>query len=162
MTSRFDPLWVVTRFRATTFWLHQQQSGKIRKVHREKVRLADPNLAWDEINPRPIRQHARRNRYKIRRVEDNDPIVLGNSSGQRGQSERAPDRSASEAPRVKLPLLRTPPLRLKRTPSLPDREIQLRSSDRLANKRHSLAPSPIEQTRARWEVVSFVSVFTSP
>ena len=44
---------VVTRIRRSAVWLHQQQTGQIRRVHREKVRLADASLVWDEVNPRP-------------------------------------------------------------------------------------------------------------
>ena len=34
LSSRFDPLWLITRLRGSTVWLHQQDTGLIRKVHR--------------------------------------------------------------------------------------------------------------------------------
>ena len=56
LSSRFDPLWLITRIRGSTVWLHQQTTGQIRKVHMSKVRLADPTLAWDEIAVRSRRK----------------------------------------------------------------------------------------------------------
>ena len=36
-------------------WLTQQQTGKQKVLNVNKLRLVDPNIAWDEVNPRPIR-----------------------------------------------------------------------------------------------------------
>ena len=58
LSSSFDPLWLITRLRGSTVWLHQQDMGQVRKVHRSKVRLADPTLAWNEITVRPRRKQA--------------------------------------------------------------------------------------------------------
>ena len=162
LTSRFDPLWIVTRIRGTTLWLHQQQTGKIRKVHREKVRLADPELAWDQVNPRPIRQQAARKRYLSRRVANNDTPVVIESPGTDSKTKGTKACPAGGVSNHSAPLLRAPPLRLHRVTCYPEQEGQLRSSARLAYKRHALAPSPIEQKRARWEVISLVSAFSSP
>ena len=57
-SSRFDPLWIITRIRGSTLWLLQQQTCQIRKVHRSKVKLADADIAWDSIPPRPKRKQA--------------------------------------------------------------------------------------------------------
>ena len=57
-SSRFDPLWIITKIRGSTLWLLQQQTGQIRKVRRSKVKLADPDIAWDSIPPRPKRKQA--------------------------------------------------------------------------------------------------------
>ena len=59
LTSKWDPLWQVTRVANTTIFLRHQQSGRTKKVHRSKVKLADPNIIWDEIPPRPKRQQNR-------------------------------------------------------------------------------------------------------
>ena len=59
LTSKWDPLWQVTRVADTTIFLRHQQSGRTKKVHRSKVKLADPNIIWDEIPPRPKRQQNR-------------------------------------------------------------------------------------------------------
>ena len=75
LSSRFDPLWLITRLRGSTVWLHQQDTGQVRKVHRSKVRLADPTLAWDEITVRPRRKQAPQKRVRTR-VLENDEIVI--------------------------------------------------------------------------------------
>ena len=55
-TSRWDPHWEITQVRGRTVWLRQQQTGKTKVVHREKVKLVDPTIAWDEVHPRPVRK----------------------------------------------------------------------------------------------------------
>ena len=162
LTSRFDPLWVVTRVRGTTLWLHQMESGRIRRVHREKVRLVDPNLAWDEVNPRPVRKQVRRKRYNSRQLVDIDQPVTVEPDGRTDQLERAAGHAAKNVSRRNAPLLRAPPLQVQKLPCLLESQIPLRSSSRLAQKRHTLAPSESEQKRARWDVISLVSAFTSP
>ena len=162
LTSRFDPLWVVTRVRGTTLWLHQMESGRIRRVHREKVRLVDPNLAWDEVNPRPVRKQAKRRRYTCQQHVDNGQPVTAEPPSGCDQPERAGGQSAKNGSQRNAPLLRAPPLRLQKQTYLLQSQIPLRSSSRLAQKRHTLAPSPIDQKRARWAVISLVSAFTSP
>ena len=57
LTSIWDPEYEVIRVRGTTHWLRHQQTGKERKLHREKLMLVDPDIAWDELPPRPRRQH---------------------------------------------------------------------------------------------------------
>ena len=59
LTSRWDPQWEVVRVRGPALWLRQQQSGKLRVANREKVKLVDPHLNWDEITPRPRRTQRR-------------------------------------------------------------------------------------------------------
>ena len=54
-TSRWDPHWEVTRINGPVIYIRNQLTGKYRPVNREKVRLVDPTLAWDEINPGPPR-----------------------------------------------------------------------------------------------------------
>ena len=162
LTSRFDPLWVVTRVRGTTLWLHQMESGRIRRVHREKVRLVDPNLAWDEVNPKPVRKQARRRSYTCQQHVDNGQPVTAEPPSGCDQPERAGGQSAKNGSQRNAPLLRAPPLRLQKQTYLLQSQIPLRSSSRLAQKRHMLAPSPIDQSRASWAVISLVSAFTSP
>jgi hypothetical protein len=56
MTSRWDPHWEVTRVSDPVVYVRNQFTGKYKPVNREKVRLVDPTIAWDEVNPRPSRQ----------------------------------------------------------------------------------------------------------
>ena len=57
LTSVWDPEYEVIRVCGTTHWLHYQQTGRKRKLHREKLTLVDPDIVWDELPPRPRRQH---------------------------------------------------------------------------------------------------------
>ena len=56
MTSLWDPHWEVTRVSGPVVYVRNQLTGKHKPVNREKVRLIDPTVAWDEVNPRPQRQ----------------------------------------------------------------------------------------------------------
>ena len=53
LTSRWDPHWEVTRVSGPVVYVRNQLTGKHKPVNREKVRLVDPNIAWDVINPVP-------------------------------------------------------------------------------------------------------------
>ena len=64
LTSRWDPQWGVVRVSGPVLWLRQQQSGKVRVVNREKVKLVDPHLNWDEIIERPRRSQRHRTGIK--------------------------------------------------------------------------------------------------
>ena len=54
LTSRWDPMWEVTRVRGPVVWIRQQQTSKTKVLNREKVRIVDPDMAWEDINPRPV------------------------------------------------------------------------------------------------------------
>ena len=72
LTSKWDPNWQVTRVRGTTLWLRQQQTGRTKVVHREKVMPVDSEINWDEINPRPVR-NSRKSTVPVRRESDRRP-----------------------------------------------------------------------------------------
>ena len=55
LTSRWDPQYEVYQVRGPVCWIRHQRTGKERVITREKLRIVDPNLAWDGIAPRPIR-----------------------------------------------------------------------------------------------------------
>ena len=55
-TARWDPEYEVIRVQGTTHWLRHQRTGRVRKLHREKLTEVDPNIAWDEIPTRPRRK----------------------------------------------------------------------------------------------------------
>ena len=69
LTSRWDPQWEVTRVRGAVLWIRQQQSGRTRDVNREKVKLVDPTINWDESRPRPLRVQRRHNVHLQRERE---------------------------------------------------------------------------------------------
>ncbi|XP_013419699.1 uncharacterized protein LOC106180292 [Lingula anatina] len=58
--SKWDPMWTVTRQRGNVFWVSHQQTGKSRVVNRDKLRLVDRGLAWDQVRPRARRVFKRR------------------------------------------------------------------------------------------------------
>ena len=60
LTSRWDPMWEVTRVRGPVVWIRQQQTSKTKVLNREKVQIVDPDMAWEDINPRPVRDQRRR------------------------------------------------------------------------------------------------------
>jgi transposase InsO family protein len=60
LTSRWDPQWQVTRVNGLAIYVRNQLSGVCKVVNREKVKLVDPELVWDEINPRPKRDQRKR------------------------------------------------------------------------------------------------------
>ena len=59
LTSRWDPHWQIYRIRGPVIFVRQQQTGKQKVLHREKVKLVDPTILWDECNPRPRRSQYR-------------------------------------------------------------------------------------------------------
>ena len=174
-TTRWDPLWLVTRVRGTTLWLHQTQTGKTRRVHREKVRLADPSLAWDEVRPRPKRrQHTTPHSSGGQRVLTADDRPMTSDDGS------PPPSAATRSRRPRVPPLRPlqrddqwhsvttqtshrlRPLRLLRQhghwQTATDGE---EPPTRLLIRKRVLAPpTEVEQKRARREVISLVSAFS--
>lgn len=56
LTAKWDYGYVVTRVNGLVVYLMHPESGATLSVHRDKVVLVDPDMAWDEINPRPRRQ----------------------------------------------------------------------------------------------------------
>jgi hypothetical protein len=59
LSAKWDPQYEVTKVHGTTFWVRHQCTLKEIKVHRDKLRLVDPNMLWDEVAPRPRRQYRR-------------------------------------------------------------------------------------------------------
>jgi len=61
-TSRWDPHWTVTQIRGKVIFLHHDRTGQVKVLNHNKVQLIDPDISWDEVNPRPIRQTNRSTR----------------------------------------------------------------------------------------------------
>ena len=185
LTSRWDPLWVVTRIRGSTVWLHQQQTGQIRRVHREKVRLADASLAWDEVNPRPKRRQTTTPRTTdcLRAARQLDHSLTDDCTSRQAfinprNADQPLTRPARSCTR------QVPPIRLVRRDGQwhnipvqdidrlsPTRSVHLHgqwqcgdradvASRRARRKRPLTPPTAVEQKRARWEVISLVSALS--
>ena len=54
-TSRWDPKYIIIAARPPTYTVQNQQTGKVKTLHREKLTLVDPNIIWDELPERPKR-----------------------------------------------------------------------------------------------------------
>ena len=72
LTSRWDPQWTVTRVRGKVLDLVHQQTGNTKVLNVNKVRLVDPNIAWDQLNPRPKRNQT----SSARQPPHREPIPL--------------------------------------------------------------------------------------
>ena len=48
-TSKWDLQFQVIRVEGTMHWLRHQVTGQERRVHRDKVRLVDPEMVWDSL-----------------------------------------------------------------------------------------------------------------
>jgi len=55
LTSKWDPQYEITRMRGPVCWIRHQQTGKTKTVNRNKLKLVDPNIVWDDVRPRPVR-----------------------------------------------------------------------------------------------------------
>ena len=76
LTSKWDPQWQVTRVSGSTVFLRHQQSGQDKRVHRSKVKIVDPDIAWDDVAPRPRRKQRRTNPEVRINVHVDHPSVL--------------------------------------------------------------------------------------
>ena len=52
-SSQWEPCYEVIRVKGTTCVLRHQLTGQTKSVHPEKIRIVDPNINWDNIQPRP-------------------------------------------------------------------------------------------------------------
>ena len=81
-TSKWDPKWLVTRVRGPVIWITQQETGKQRTVNRDKVIIVDPEMSWEQVNPRPIRKTA------VNRNQDRDITRMYDENILRKQKQR--------------------------------------------------------------------------
>ena len=55
LTAKNDPQYEIYRLRLPVAFIRHQLTGKERIVNINKLRIVDPQIAWDTVNPRPIR-----------------------------------------------------------------------------------------------------------
>ena len=98
-TSRWDPGYRITRARTNTIWVTHVERGGTRVVHRSKVKLVDPDIAWDGIADRP-RRYAKRQATRGRNVPAREVQALPDEEPETGevQAESEPDANEREAP----------------------------------------------------------------
>jgi hypothetical protein len=95
LSAKWDHQFEVTKVRGLTYWVRHQLTNKELKLHRDKLRLVDPNMAWDGVENRPRRQ-------QIHRV----PFVAPAEPTQEDQIVIVP---AIIAPATESPVSTTPP-----------------------------------------------------
>ena len=145
-----------------------------RKVHREKVCLADPDLAWDEICLRPRRQQAVSKRRLAPSHVSNDQVIMDDRVEQTMLQqdpalEHVTMQRSRGSSRIRQDTCQTsrkqkgqvPPLRLYRHQNFHDAmEWATTKGTRLLGKRHTLGPSPIEQKQAKCDLLAVVAALT--
>lgn len=52
-TSRWDPKYVIINARPPVYTVRNEQTGKTKTLNREKLKIVDPHIEWDEVPPRP-------------------------------------------------------------------------------------------------------------
>jgi hypothetical protein len=107
LTAKWDYGYLVTKVNGLTVDLLHPESGATMRVHREKVVLTDPDMAWEELNPRPRRQrqrvkqaHVRKRRDHVRRdssCESHASIASRRSTNQRQAPGRKPQTTPNKA-----------------------------------------------------------------
>ena len=95
LSAQWDFAYVVTQVNGLTVDLLHPESGKTLRVHREKVKLVDPDITWDEIHPRPRRQ---RIRQVPRRMVHHDEAVPRPLPPPRAAQPAAPPAPATPTP----------------------------------------------------------------
>lgn len=78
-TARWDPGYHVTRVEGTTHWLVNNLTGVQKKVHREKVRKVDADMAWTGVPRRPRRQRKNKSTPNIN-TESEKPLEINEVS----------------------------------------------------------------------------------
>ena len=133
LTSCWDPHWTITRTRNKVLWMTHQQSGKKKVLNINKVRLVDPNIVWDTVNPRPIRNP--RKTTKLIGLQ-NPPIHGGDIPPQPTDANRPAPHPTDHAPpptHVKVATPRNTPITTpphKNTPQQPAKSLKRkRASD---------------------------------
>ena len=152
-TSRWDPQYEVFRIRGSTLWVKHQTTGKTKIIHRDRCRIVDPNICWDETRPRPLRSQARVSGPRPQHISPatNRPATLDPHTAVAAPPSTSSTQDDSVPPIV---------LRRARDQWMIDPCEQSSSGLRVLRKRRLTPPSLSVQKRARCDLVAFVSHFT--
>ena len=60
LDSKWDHVFIVTKVRGPVISIYNQEKNKYRTVNRNKLRLVEPDLVWDDVNHRVTRTERRR------------------------------------------------------------------------------------------------------
>jgi len=78
-TSRWDPMFIVTRVNGPVVYLRHQQTGKTKILNQEKVRLVNPEQIWTDLNSRPHRKRQGRVHQQTHGQRD---VIIADNDGQ--------------------------------------------------------------------------------
>ena len=125
LTSKWDPQWTVTKVKQKVVWLTHQQTGKQKTLNINKIKIVDPNITWDELNPRPVRNARKSTRATglapvprniIQHPADHAPPITEETKKAHAKRRRTHSQSSEESDVI------TPPRRLttavRQTPSV--------------------------------------------
>ena len=102
LTAKRDPMWIITKVKGPVVMIQHQRTGKIKTVNKEKVRLVDPEIAWDSHHPRPRRDRRPPAEKRRQWLADQERRVnrdeLGPREPEASQAARRSDDAMSTAP----------------------------------------------------------------
>jgi hypothetical protein len=166
LSAKWDPQYEVTKVHGTTYWVRHQRTQKEIKVHRDKLRLVDPNMSWDEVAPRPRRQQRRAPNAPLPRLdpEPDPPPDAGTWERPMGVQNRPATPRPATPPGV-LPRADTPIHQLPLPPTRPPGGSTPTPEPMDADPPHpyflrkrpapSISPCPEQAKRLRIDCLSF-------
>lgn len=89
LTAKWDYGYIVTKVNGLSLELLHPESGATMRVHREKVVLTDPDIAWEEVSPRPRRQRQQVRQVHIPRKRDHSRARRDNSVDSRDSASQS-------------------------------------------------------------------------
>ena len=149
---------MVTKVNGLTLDLIHPESGATMRVHREKVVLTDPDIAWEEVAPRPRRQRQQVKQVRVPKRRDyvrsnrDSSVESRASSNQSAVSSRGqrlprqrPQPSTSREPATFVRPTSLPPFSQHRAPK---RQLEEAEEDYIAKRTRSrsITKRPAELT----------------
>ena len=108
LTSTWDPQWTVTGIRGKVVQLIHQQTSRTKKLNINKVKVVDPNIVWDQLNPRPVRNSRVSTRVtglnRMPRLDAPPPIATPQTSQPTARDRQTAKRKRNEAERAHPPV----------------------------------------------------------
>ena len=140
-TTRWDPGYRVIRIRQDTIWVTHVTNGGERVLHRDKVKVVDPALVWDELAPRV-------SRYQIRKATrgKNAPAIEADEE-QDDEAPPLPPRARRQHPA--LPARRVPATPFRNVPVIPPRVRPNDAGRRRILQEPVVDPHPVRQAPNR-------------
>ena len=87
LTAKWDYVYLVTRVNGLAITITHIETGKSQMVHREKLKIVDPQITWDEVHPRPRRVRAHRAPPPV--SEEHEPPIERQQSAKKAVGQPA-------------------------------------------------------------------------